>query len=82
MKYDLQQLLQFIYTKLNIVLSYVKNAYIKNYSSKQFVYEIKECHKNNDDKQIIVAKIINSPKSFLQCRPWISNQTQRYLIGL
>ena len=63
MKLDLQGLFQFINSKLNIVLSYIENAYIRNYSSKKFVYEIKDCHKNNDGKQIIVAKIVNSPKS-------------------
>jgi len=63
MKLDLQRLFQLINSKLNIVLSYIENAYIRNYSSKKFVYEIKDCHKNNDGKQIIVAKIVNSPKS-------------------
>jgi hypothetical protein len=58
MKLDLQRLFQFINSKLNIVLSYIENAYIRNYSSKKFVYEIKDCHKNNDGKQIIVAKIV------------------------
>ena len=63
MKLESQGVFQFINRKLNIVLSYIENAYIRDYSSKKFVYEIKDCHKNNDGKQIIVAKIVNSPKS-------------------
>jgi hypothetical protein len=39
MKVDFQRLFHFINSKLNIVLSYVENAYIRNYSSKKFVYE-------------------------------------------
>jgi hypothetical protein len=57
---DFVQLLNF---KLNCFLSYVRNAYLVKYKNKNFVYEIQGCHRNKEGKQIIVAKILNSPKS-------------------
>jgi hypothetical protein len=56
------QLLKLINTKLNIFTSYIHSAFITNYNQKS-VYEIKDYYKNDDGKQIIVSKIINTPKT-------------------
>lgn len=60
---NILQLLLFINSRVSWALGYIRNSYINNYKNKTYVYTIKDCHRNAYGQQIIVAKIIDSPRS-------------------
>lgn len=58
--------LNFLLLKLFALFAYVKNAYIQKSDSKKSVYQVEEFYRNNTGEQIVVAKVIDSPRGFFK----------------
>lgn len=54
-----------VISKIYSIFVYIKNAYIQKNENKN-VYQVSEFYRNNHGKQIVVAKIIDSPRGFFK----------------
>jgi len=62
------ELLYIVILKIQKILAYIENSFLRKIDDKKSIYEIKDSYRNNHGQQIIVAKITNLPRSVFKIR--------------
>ncbi|HLB43673.1 MAG TPA: queuosine precursor transporter [Gammaproteobacteria bacterium] len=66
MSHDKKDFLNIIISKLFALFAYVKNSYIQKSDNKKCVYQVEEFYRSSAGKQMVVAKVIDSPRGFFK----------------